>query len=94
MVGDTLKKAGAGEQGLVTIKDLGDTEYGTSNVVMFHSFIHKTQFEILGSHTAVSPSVSVLYKFVSDRRCFCYLFVCCLYYFNLELLWSKVLLMP
>ncbi|RLM61016.1 phosphoglucan phosphatase LSF1, chloroplastic [Panicum miliaceum] len=26
MVGDTLKKAGAGEQGLVTIKDLGDTE--------------------------------------------------------------------
>nr|CAB3480825.1 unnamed protein product [Digitaria exilis] len=32
MVGDTLKKAGGGEQGLVTIKDLGDTEYGTSNV--------------------------------------------------------------
>ncbi|CAO2168907.1 unnamed protein product [Urochloa humidicola] len=26
MVGDTLKKAGGGEQGLVTIKDLGDTE--------------------------------------------------------------------
>jgi hypothetical protein len=44
MVGDTLKKAGASEQGLVTIKDLGDTEYGTSNVVMFHSSIHKGQF--------------------------------------------------
>jgi len=37
MVGDTLKKAGGDGEGLVTIKDLGDTEYGTSNVVMFHS---------------------------------------------------------
>lgn len=36
MVGDTLKKAGADDQGLATIKGLGDTEYGTSNVVMFH----------------------------------------------------------
>jgi hypothetical protein len=37
MVGDTLKKAGADGEGLVTIKDLGDTEYGTRNVFMFHS---------------------------------------------------------
>jgi hypothetical protein len=32
MVGDTLKKAGQGE-GLVTIKDLGDTEYGAINTI-------------------------------------------------------------
>jgi hypothetical protein len=43
MVGDTLKKAGGGEQSLVTIKDLGDTEYGTTNVVMFHSSKHESQ---------------------------------------------------
>lgn len=33
MVGDTLKKAGSREGvGLVDIRDLGDTEYGTSKV--------------------------------------------------------------
>ena len=33
MVGDTLKKAGNDQsEGLVNIKDLGDTEYGTSKV--------------------------------------------------------------
>jgi hypothetical protein len=33
MVGDTLKKAGNDQnEGLLNIKDLGDTEYGTSKV--------------------------------------------------------------
>ena len=50
MVGDTLKKAGGDGEGLVTIKDLGDTEYGTSNVVMFDSSKDQRLYEILVSH--------------------------------------------
>ncbi|VAH23714.1 unnamed protein product [Triticum turgidum subsp. durum] len=39
MVGDTLKKAGTvHNEGLVSIKDLGDTEYGTSKVSIAETF--------------------------------------------------------
>lgn len=39
MVGDTLKKAGTDHnEGLVSIKDLGDTEYGTSKVSIAETF--------------------------------------------------------
>uniref|UniRef100_M8B1T3 AMP-activated protein kinase glycogen-binding domain-containing protein n=1 Tax=Aegilops tauschii TaxID=37682 RepID=M8B1T3_AEGTA len=39
MVGDTLKKAGTDHnEGLVRIKDLGDTEYGTSKVSIAETF--------------------------------------------------------
>ncbi|KAE8799424.1 phosphoglucan phosphatase LSF1, chloroplastic [Hordeum vulgare] len=64
MVGDTLKKAGTDHnEGLVSIKDLGDTEYGTSKVSIAETF-----FAFFSYHRKVKyESKSVAVKHISKE---------------------------